>query len=156
MTWKSTPNEQPVSSPATKRVFHKHRCSRLPAALCNTHRPCLHPQACCHPAPHPDREQAVRSAGRADTFIPSPLPLQFVCLLIYLYYFLINRLWHAQSLPLICFDFLPNFKHLSYTEESRIASHVPDGVTSPAESISVCKPHTANTLSTIYNYSKQV
>lgn len=158
MIWKSTPNEQPVSR-QVQSDFFTDTGALIYVLLCAAHtdRVCtltvctlraIH-VACYHPAPHP--KQAVSSTGRADTFTPSFLPLQFVYLLIYLHYFLFNRSQHAQALPLICFDFLPNFKHLSYTDESRIVSHVPDGVTSPAEFVSVCKPHTANILSTIYN-----
>lgn len=154
MTWKSTPNEQlspyQVQSQSftdTGALTYVLLCAAHTDHVCTlraTH------TACCRPAPHLNREQNVSSIGSGDTFTPSPLPLQFVYLFIYLYYFLFNRSWHAQSLQM-CFDFLPNFKHLSYTDESRIVSCVPDGVTSPAEFISVCKHHTANILSTIYN-----
>lgn len=88
-------------------------------------------------------------------FIASPLSLQFIYLPIYLlYYFLLNKPFYSQPLSLIYFDFLPVFKHLSCTEESRSANCVRDEVTRHTKDINVCEHNTENILieSAILNY----
>lgn len=90
-----------------------------------------------------------------STLIASPLSLQFIYLLIYLlYYFLLNKHFYSQPPSLIYFDFLPVFKHLSCTEESRNANCIPDEVTRHTKDINVCKHDTGNILieSAIFNY----
>lgn len=86
--------------------------------------------------------------------IPSPFSQQLNYFLIYLYYFLLNKPLYFQPLPVVSFDILPVFKHLSCTEESRISHFVPDEIITHTKYIKIYKPDSENILTepTIFNY----